>query len=316
MISISKYLFFIGIFIFIYVLWNINIIVFIEIIRNINISLFIISFFIIFPSIFLKTLKWKVFINAFGIRCNTSYLLKIWLKGFSISMVTPARLGDISRAYFLRKRVKIGKGLTSVILDRIIDVFLLFLFAIIGVFSLFLIYFKFLEILYVFILFFILFLISIFVISKKSILILLLKPIFKKFVPERYKSNISVSFDEFYKGLKDIKDSKRSIIISLIIGIIIWFLSVFQYYLLALSININLSYIFLFSIMAIVALLDALPISFSGIGTRDMALIILFSIISISKEYAVSYSLLILLFSYIFIGLFGAFLLLRNIKDN
>lgn len=113
-------------------------------------------------------------------------------------------------------------------------------------------------------------------------------------------------------GFEEIKKNKKSLIASLIIGIITWLLSVFQYYLLAISINLNVSYIFLFLAMSIIALLDALPISFSGIGTRDLGLISLFSLVSINKEYAFSYSFLILLFSYIFIGLFGAFLLLKN----
>jgi len=312
---ISRYLFLIGIFIFVYVLWNINIIKFIEILNGVDILFLSISFLIIFPSIWLKSLKWKVFINAFGIDCNTSDLLKIWLKGFSISMITPARLGDISRAYFLRKRVKIGKGITSVVLDRIIDVFLLFFFAIIGISSLVLIYLEFSGILYIFIILFIVFLIFLFIISKKNTTIFLLKPIFRKFIPKKHKTDISINFKEFYKGFKEIRNNKKSVIYALIIGIITWFISVFQYYLLALSINLNLSYMFLFSAMAVVALLDALPISFSGIGTRDLALITLFSTISISKEYAISYSFLVLLFSYVFIGLFGAFLLLRN-KNN
>jgi len=312
---ISRYLFLIGIFIFVYVLWNINIIKFIEILNGVDILFLSISFLIIFPSIWLKSLKWKVFINAFGIDCNTSDLLKIWLKGFSISMITPARLGDISRAYFLRKRVKIGKGITSVVLDRIIDVFLLFFFAIIGISSLVLIYLEFSGILYIFIILFIVFLIFLFIISKKNTTIFLLKPIFRKFIPKKHKTDISINFKEFYKGFKEIRNNKKSVIYALIIGIITWFISVFQYYLLALSINLNLSYMFLFSAMAVVALLDALPISFSGIGTRDLALITLFSTISISKEYAISYSFLVLLFSYVFIGLFGAFLLLRNTNN-
>lgn len=154
---VSRYLFFIGIFIFVYILLNINIIKFIEILYNVNIFLFSISFLIIFPSILLKTLKWKFFLNVFGIKYNTSDLLKTWLKGFSISMITPARLGDLSRAYFMRKKIKIGKGITSVVFDRIIDIIILLFFALIGVFSFMLIFLEHFNILGILILLFIFF---------------------------------------------------------------------------------------------------------------------------------------------------------------
>ena len=52
------------------------------------------------------------------------------------------------------------------------------------------------------------------------------------------------------------------------------------------------------SIIPLITLLDALPISFSGLGTRDAAMIFLFSLMSLSAEAAVSFSLLILVFNY------------------
>ena len=50
---------------------------------------------------------------------------------------------------------------------------------------------------------------------------------------------------------------------------------------------------------------DLLPISISGIGTRDMALIFLFGLKGVSAEQAVAFSLLYLFMSYWLIALIG-----------
>ena len=58
--------------------------------------------------------------------------------------------------------------------------------------------------------------------------------------------------------------------------------------------------------MSISSIVTLLPLSFSGIGTRDAALIYLFSIISFSQETALIFSFLIFLTFHIFGGLIGA----------
>jgi uncharacterized membrane protein YbhN (UPF0104 family) len=101
-------------------------------------------------------------------------------------------------------------------------------------------------------------------------------------------------------------------VLAVVLGVLVWLVSIVPYYLLALSIGLNLSYMFLLSVVPIVALLDMLPISFSGIGTRDAALILFLSFISIGKEYAISLSFLILIFGYVLIGLVGSIVMLKE----
>tara|TARA_B100000427_G_C15460098_1_gene573624 strand:- start:997 stop:1215 length:219 start_codon:yes stop_codon:yes gene_type:complete len=59
--------------------------------------------------------------------------------------------------------------------------------------------------------------------------------------------------------------------------------------------------------MAISNLVSFLPISISGLGTRDATLIFLFSLINIQSELALSYSLLIFFTIFLAGGLFGYF---------
>ena len=92
-----------------------------------------------------------------------------------------------------------------------------------------------------------------------------------------------------------------------------------QWYIIAKSLAIPISLFFTFAIMSISRLFSFLPISFSGIGTRDAALIFLFSLLGLDNELAVAYSLLIFIIIYLFNGFFGFVTwLLRpiNIENN
>jgi uncharacterized protein (TIRG00374 family) len=93
---------------------------------------------------------------------------------------------------------------------------------------------------------------------------------------------------------------------SVFIGIISWIPPFIYGYLLALSLGINIGLFFFILVIPVLSLLDLLPISISGIGTRDVALIFLFGLNGISAEQAVAFSLLYLFMSYWLIALIGA----------
>jgi uncharacterized protein (TIRG00374 family) len=141
--------------------------------------------------------------------------------------------------------------------------------------------------------------------TKKRFVRMLLKPLFSRFVPERYKGKLNITFHDFYAGLGMMMKKKKYLIASISLGIAAWLLSIFQHYLLAVSVGMDVTYILLLSIMPIITLLDTLPISFSGLGTREIALIFFLSFFGISTETVVSFSLLLLIFGYVLVGVAG-----------
>ena len=74
----------------------------------------------------------------------------------------------------------------------------------------------------------------------------------------------------------------------------------------ALSIGIDVGVLFFVLVIPVISLLDLLPISISGIGTRDVALIFLFGLKGIAPEQAVAFSLIYLFMSYWLVALIGA----------
>ena len=117
-------------------------------------------------------------------------------------------------------------------------------------------------------------------------------------------------FHDFYSGVEE--TSKSKIAISTVLCLVSWLLSVFQFHVLAVSIGIQLPLTAFFAIYPVTTLLDVLPISFSGIGTRDAALIFFFSLFSIQPEISVSLSLLFFVVSYMLAAVPGLLLWMRN----
>ena len=77
-----------------------------------------------------------------------------------------------------------------------------------------------------------------------------------------------------------------------VVGFIIYFLAI---YFLNKGISINFSYMQVVIVMSITSLITLLPISFLGIGTRDVGLILVFNWFGRSPEQAVALSMALLL---------------------
>ena len=74
---------------------------------------------------------------------------------------------------------------------------------------------------------------------------------------------------------------------------------------LALGLDVSLFYIFLF--IPIVTIIEILPISILGLGSRDAAIILLFALIGINKENAFAISFLLLILKIIPVIILGFF---------
>lgn len=307
-----------GVALFIYILANLDLAKVISIFSSLDPLYIILALLMQVPIIVIKAVKWKVLIRPFNRKFPLAEAVKAWLIGFSIGIVTPGRMGDFTRACYLRDRLDFGKSLMTVVFDRIIDVLVLFILTIIGIvmFASFVSTGISNEIFTLLIMaLFIAFLGGIYLMTKKALVSRIFGPFYRLLVPKKYSKRARKAFDDFYKGLDAMGRDKRVIALSTGIGVIAWVFMIIQTYILSLAMETGLSLLVIASIMPLITLLDALPISFSGVGTRDAAMIFLFSLMSLSAEAAVSFSLLILVFNYLTSAAFGYFFWFRNPID-
>lgn len=301
-----------GIALFLIILSRINLSALFEILAHTNIFFLVLAFLVNCIIILLKSLKWKIIVNSIKPNFSLKRSIVAFFVGFSFSTITPAKLGDFIKVFYITdENCSLGKSLSTIVIDRLIDIILLFFIAFIGIYG-FSVFYT-IEILSIGTIILIVtgIVAGLYIILNKPLLSAILKPFFNIFVPKNLKGKVTLYYDDFFTGLFTFYYDKRRFFSSIGVGIISWIPTFIYGYLLALSIGIDSGIFFFVLIIPIISLIDLLPISISGIGTRDVALIFLFGLISISAVQAVAFSLLYLFMSYWLIALIGAGLYFR-----
>jgi len=305
--SSIKILSLVGIALFLIILSRINLITLIEIVAQTDVWFLILAFLVNCFAIILKSLKWKIIVNSVKPGFSLRDSVVAFFVGFSFSTITPAKLGDFVKVlYITDENCTLGKSLSTIFIDRLIDIILLFSIALVGIYG-FSVFYN-IEILSISTIILIIagIVAGLYIALNRPLLSALLKPFFNIFVPKHLKSKVSFYYDDFFTGLFTFYYDRARFFSSIGIGILSWIPPFLYGYFLALSIGIDTGVLFFVLVIPVLGLLDLLPISISGIGTRDVALIFLFGLKGISPEQAVAFSLLYLFMSYWLIALIGA----------
>ncbi len=295
----------IGIAIFLVILVNLDIPAILDILISVNVYYLAAALLVNGMVVVIKAKKWSIIVDS--VRSGFSLWQSIigFLVGFSLSTLTPGKVGDVVRCLYVKNdSCTTGMALSTVVIDRVIDLVLLFVFGIIAliVFSALIgveIVSGGLLLALVWVLAF-----GIYTVSRKTHMEKILRPFFTVFIPTRYRNRLSGYFDDFYSGFDAFFASRRQAAECVGVGAVSWILAVVYASLLAKSIGIDAGY-YMFLVIPIISMLDLLPISISGIGTRDAALIYLFGIVAIAPEAAIAFSILYLVSSYWLVALVG-----------
>jgi hypothetical protein len=302
-----KILSLIGIALFIFILSRINLESLFDILTHTNMIFLVLALMVNCIAIIFKSLKWKIIVNSVKNNFSLRDSIKAFFVGFSFSTITPAKLGDFIKVLYVNDdQCGFGKSISTVVIDRLIDIILLFSISLMAIYCFSMIYHIEILSLGAFILIITGIIAGTYIILNKKVLSALLRPFFNHFIPGNLKNKVSLYYHDFFSGLFTFYNDRRRFFLSIGIGILSWIPPFVYGYLLALSIGINIDIFFFILVIPVISLLDLLPISISGIGTRDVALIFLFSLKGISAELAVAFSLLYLFMSYWLIALIGA----------
>ena len=287
----SMILKFAGIILFIVILSKIDLKSFFGLLMDINLYYFIAAALLLLPMIVIKAYRWNYLKKIQNINYKLSDSILMYGSGLYIGLLTPGRIGDFIKVLYLKNDGNsVGKSFVSVFIDRIADLLFLIIFGYIGMFFFIHLFRKQVYILsFIFIIFL---LIIIFAVTNKKTAKGILRNMFRFFIPEKYKEKIKVNFNDFYNDLK-LLDKNKLYVVSLL-TLSVWLIYFTQTFLLAMALHINISFVYLSICAAIAGLITLIPVSISGIGTRDITLIVLFSFLGISRESAVAVSMLIL----------------------
>jgi hypothetical protein len=230
-------------------------------------------------------------------------LIVYWASVYT-GIISPGRLGEFIKAFYLKsdKGVSLSKGMSSVLVDRLFDMYLLIILGLLGIWQF--------DILgklssTSLLLLFILILSPLVILNKQlmgKVISLIYKSVINKKVQLRDK--IEERFEDFYNGINQLINLK--LIYSALLTCLSYSIFFIQCYLIAIAMGISINFITITLFMAISNLISFIPVSISGIGTRDATLIYLFSLVNLKAELAVSYAFLVFITFFVCGGFMGA----------
>ena len=291
----------VGPILFCIILYRLDLTHLVALLSNINILYLVLAIILFIPLLFVKAWRWQLLMRAQDIRYSLPESITMYAAAVYVGNITPGRLGDFIKVlYLIRDDHPFGRSFVTVLLDKLFDLASLFLLAYASM-LLFITLFEKTAIVISLILAVIL-LLTIFFICKKEFSMRILERVFSSFIPLRYRENAKAVFSDFGSAMK--KSGSRQLVQATLITFLGWIIYFLAMYLLALALGINIPFFYLVICASTSALVASIPISISGIGTRDAMMVLLFSYLGLNQESAIAFSISIL-FVYVVNGLIG-----------
>ncbi len=306
--KLRKLLPIIGILIFIFILRNLDWQQIIHSLENIKPGYILISILISPILIFFQTFKWAIILKKQGVNLPFWSLIKIQMISSFYGAITPGRLGYFIKIFYLKEKARItmAKSLTSIVVDRLIDFMVVFILGAIGSSILINYYADITN--HIILAVIVLFLIELIFASKK-VQHLFIKFITRFLIPAKFKTQAEGFFGDYLEhSLNPFKQYSN-----IFLTFIVWVLIYSQLYLVALALNIKISYFYYILLPPIATMVSLIPITISGLGTREATLMAIFSLFRIPATKIFLMSLLNTVIGTL-IGLFGGLFALHEEK--
>ena len=303
---VRKYIRYLGILFLILILTKIDVKLLVKYLSNTNPFLCLLVLLLNVPQFFIKSFRLNQLLKHQKVIYSALDSFNIYISSIFIGFITLGRLGEFLKAVYLKsdKGISLSKGMSSVLVDRLFDLYLLIILGLIGIWK-FDILGKLSSTSLLLLIIFILF--PLLILNKQfmgKIISLIYNSVIKKKVQLKDKIKIVEKFEDFYNGINHLINLK--LIFSALLTCLSYSVFFIQCYMIAIAMGLSINFITITLFMAISNLISFIPISISGLGTRDAALIYLFSLINLTPELAVSYAFLVFITFFVCGGLMGA----------
>ncbi len=259
-------------------------------------------------SMALRFVRWDRIIRLSGNRLGMWQNARIYMIGFFFGTITPSKLGDLLKFRYLHKEHGITQGtaLSLSVLDRIFDLIVIIA---VGSTALFIAYSagSFASVLIVALVF----AASLFMMLNRRIFrkcsdFLVLKlSVLRRYIGVESKVDKEGAFESLYAPFGKLRQSPAELSSITALSFLIWLSVGLQAQLIFLAMGISLEFFALFPILCLATLVSLLPLTVSGLGTREAAMILLFSMLGVPANKTISMSLLLLLIGQISVAAIG-----------
>jgi uncharacterized protein (TIRG00374 family) len=308
----KKFLPLIGIAIFVYLIYSLGFEDIIDAILSIPPIYIVLSMLLTIPLMLLRNYTWQIIQREQKIKIGYMESLKILLMSYFYCVITPAYIGILMRVPYMKEKTgePYGKLFVNSAIDSILHTLSVYVMMFIG--SLILIgtipnlfYMSGVWILFLAIL--------LFYFIKKERGEKLFFLLVKYFAPKKIKRHLNDFICTFYTDFPKI----RRLIIPLLLGTLTWIIVFSQGYLIVLALGLSIPYLSFLILFPIVNVASFLPITFAGLGTRELTSIFLFStLFSVADEKIFVFTIVGFLIGDVFPGFIGFLLSLTETKKR
>jgi uncharacterized protein (TIRG00374 family) len=251
----------------------------------------------------LKSLRWQKLLQMQGIRYPAGDAFLAFMAGLFLGLVTPGRVGEMGKALYLKQdqNLPVSEGLANVLMDRLFDLYTIMILGTIG-----LVWFRLLPSCA-------LTLIAAGTLGALLMPVALLSERLAGWglmvlgqlpVVRRYQDRASTATSRFQNGLRPLLSP--ALVLPLLLTALAYTVFFFQAWLLGQALALDIGIAYLVMCLSVAGVITLLPFSFSGLGTRDAILIVLFAPLGLVAEQAVAFSTLFFLTFYVGGGTVGA----------
>ena len=259
----------------------------IVVLSHANIFYLLIALSLLFVIILITAKRWQTILETMGYNFQYNECFSLIMAAFPLTSITPSKSGDVIKAYYLKDKIPTSKTIGSVITERMFDVLTLVFFSLIGM-----IFCKRYELAGV------AFVILICIIA----VFLLVRAGFNLHLP--IKSSWNEKIQNLILSTRLLTKNKRTFFFILSYSLLIWFISIIQTLTFFYALGTNTPLLFTMANIPIAIFIGLVPVTLGGMGTRDAAIIFLFSEFA-TPEKLLGVGILFSIFRYWLVSLIG-----------
>ena len=267
---------------------------------------FLPAFLFAVPEIFLKSERLKFLVTRASSRISIKNAIRTFLSGQPLGAITPGKIGDVTRIVLLNRicHLPMPSALAVHAADRIYDMTVVLLLAVIGSISLLVgtqqqgpPLAAILGILTG------MFLVLVFL--NPRWMKYLLTPLATGLLSQKMTEQLTCHGKEFYEKLHTLLIPSFRIFGPFGLSFLAWEIAILRAYFCAMALGLPLTF-FKFALLApIMIMVELLPISILGFGTREAAMFLLFTSDQLPKESLLAFSILIVVAGPLFVSVIG-----------
>ncbi len=251
---------------------------------------------IIFPlfTVFILAIRgyrWWLLLRLVGIPYSLWRSTVVWAIGFFAASVTPGKVGDAVRALYVARETGrgFGESFLTVFVDRLID---LVIVLVVGVVTIFVFSSRYTDMpsFWLVIAASAALLALVYFVLHRGLMRKFARPVFRMLTPAKYRAQLSAEVTGFYDALGLYARHWKVTAYAGLLTLIFWAGIVVLAYTVARTLGIPVSFGYVALIWPIVTIVELIPVSVSGIGTREATVIFFFSAVGIGSAQAVGFS--------------------------